>query len=43
MLEYSYAHVEGIPVTLPVGQSYTNNPINNTDVNILQARGQFLF
>ncbi|MCL5980137.1 MAG: OprO/OprP family phosphate-selective porin [Gammaproteobacteria bacterium] len=43
MLEYSYAHIDSIPVTLPVGQSYTNNPINNGNVNILQARGQFLF
>ncbi|MCE5361406.1 MAG: hypothetical protein JJ714_10655 [Acidithiobacillus sp.] len=43
MLNYSHAHVEAIPTTQPVNATWWNDPRYNTDMNILQFRGQFLF
>jgi phosphate-selective porin OprO/OprP len=43
MLDYSHAHVEAIPTTQPVNATWWNDPRYNTDMNILQFRGQFLF
>ncbi|MBU2761447.1 OprO/OprP family phosphate-selective porin [Acidithiobacillus sulfurivorans] len=43
MLDYSHAHIGDIPTSAPAGASYVNSPLYNTDLNILQLRGQFLF
>ncbi|MBU2739421.1 hypothetical protein HJG40_11635 [Acidithiobacillus sp. ATCC 19703] len=43
MLDYSHAHLGDIPTSAPAGASYVNSPLYNTDLNILQFRGQFLF
>ncbi|WP_248884355.1 porin [Igneacidithiobacillus siniensis] len=43
MLDYSHAHVGDIPGTQPAGATWWNDPKYNTDLNLVQFRGQFLF